>query len=231
LPIPGVEEEIKGIKKALSAKTLAGSNATENHFKEIAGKYNILHFAMHTLVNNDKPMLSKLVFYQDKDTLEDGMLNTYELFGMNLNAGLAVLSACNTGTGRLMKGEGMMNLARGFIYAGVPGIVMTLWSVEDQSSAEIVQKFYEYLEDGMSKDEALRQAKLDLLNQGDPLRSHPYYWAAYVTIGDYSPMKFVKPLWATILFSLIILLSTAGIIMQIAGRRRSGINHQLPSKS
>jgi len=231
LPIPGVEEEIKGIKKALSGKTLAGSNATENHFKEIAGKYNILHFAMHTLVNNDKPMLSKLVFYQDKDTLEDGMLNTYELFGMNLNAGLAVLSACNTGTGRLMKGEGMMNLARGFIYAGVPGIVMTLWSVEDQSSAEIVQKFYEYLEDGMSKDEALRQAKLDLLSQGDPLRSHPYYWAAYVTIGDYSPMKFVKPLWTTILFSLIILLSTAGIIIEIAGRRRSGINHQLPSKS
>ena len=81
---------------------------------------------------------------------------------------LAVLSACNTGTGKLMKGEGMMNLARGFIYAGVPGIVMTLWSVEDQSSAEIVEKFYEYLEDGMAKDEALRQAKLDLINQQIP---------------------------------------------------------------
>ncbi|NTW25373.1 MAG: CHAT domain-containing protein, partial [Lentimicrobium sp.] len=229
LPIPGVEDEINGIKKSLSAKTLSGINATENHFKEIAGKYNILHFAMHTLVNNDKPMLSKLVFYQDKDTIEDGMLNTYELFGMNLNAGLAVLSACNTGTGRLMKGEGMMNLARGFIYAGVPGIVMTLWSVEDQSSAEIVQKFYEYLEEGMSKDEALRQAKLDLLSKGDPLRSHPYYWAAYVTIGDYSPMKFVKPLWAKILFGLIILLSITGIIIEIARGKKPGISDHLPS--
>ncbi|MBK6962396.1 MAG: CHAT domain-containing protein [Bacteroidales bacterium] len=228
LPIPGVEEEIKGIKKALSGNTISGPSATENRFKEIAGNYNILHLAMHTLVNNEKPMLSKLVFYQDKDTIEDGMLNTYELFGMNLNAGLAVLSACNTGTGKLMRGEGMMNLARGFIYAGVPGIVMTLWSVEDQSSAEIVEKFYEYLEDGMAKDEALRQAKLDLIDQGDPLRSHPYYWAAYVTIGDYSPMKFVKPLWSNILFGLVAILSLTGIFLTILNRKRSVANYTAP---
>lgn len=222
LPIPGVEEEIKGIKKALSGNTISGEEATEKNFKEIASKYNILHLAMHTLVNNEKPMLSKLVFYQNKDSLEDGMLNTYELFSMNLNAGLAVLSACNTGTGKLMKGEGMMNLARGFIYAGVPGIVMTLWSVEDQSSAEIVRKFYEYLEDGMSKDEALRQSKLDLINQGDPLRSHPYYWAAYVTIGDYSPMKLIKPLWISIMFGLIGLISLAGIALLVVRNRKKG---------
>ena len=220
LPIPGVEEEIKGIKKSLSGKTLSGQIATEKKFKEIAGKYNILHLAMHTLVNNEKPMLSKLVFYQDNDSVEDGMLNTYELFSMNLNAGLAVLSACNTGSGKLMKGEGLMNLARGFIYAGVPGIVMTMWAVEDQSSAEIVQKFYKYLEEGMSKDEALRQAKLDLIDQGDPLRSHPYYWAAYVTIGDYSPMKFIKPLWANILFGVVGFLSIAGLLLLFRDRKR-----------
>jgi CHAT domain-containing protein/Tfp pilus assembly protein PilF len=225
LPIPGVEEEIKGIKRILSGKAISGIKATENKFKEIAGEYNILHLAMHTLVNNEKPMLSKLVFYQDKDTVEDGMLNTYELFGMNLNAGLAVLSACNTGTGKLMKGEGMMNLARGFIYAGVPGIVMTLWSVEDQSSAEIVEKFYKYLDDGMPKDEALRQAKLDLINQGDPLRTHPYYWAAYVTIGDYSPMKFIKPVWTNILFSLIAVASVIGIILTMLNRKRASTGY------
>lgn len=219
LPIPGVEDEINGIRKALNGNTISGKNATEKKFKEIAGKYNILHLAMHTLMNNEKPTLSKLVFYQDKDSIEDGMLNTYELFGMNLNAGLAVLSACNTGTGRLMKGEGVMNLARGFIYAGVPGIVMTLWSVEDQSSAEIVENFYGYLRDGMSKDEALRQAKLDLINQGDPLRSHPYYWAAYVTIGDYSPMKFVKPLGEKLLFYVIGLLAISGLAITLLRRK------------
>ena len=166
-------------------------------------------------------MLSKLVFYQDKDTIEDGMLNAYELFGMDLNAGLAVLSACNTGTGKLMKGEGMMNLARGFIYAGVPGIVMTMWSVDDQSSAEIVESFYKYLDKGLSKDEALRQAKLDLLAQGDPLKSYPYYWAAYVTIGDYSPMKFVKPIWMTVYFSMLGLLSFAMILIQLLFIKKS----------
>ncbi|MGE5316930.1 MAG: CHAT domain-containing protein, partial [Chloroflexota bacterium] len=190
LPIPGVEEEMKGIQNSLLATKVRGEKATEKRFKKEVGKYNVLHLAMHTLVNNSQPMLSKLVFYQDNDTVEDGMLNTYELFSMDLNAGLAVLSACNTGSGKLQRGEGIMNLARGFIFAGVPGIVMTMWSVDDQSSARIVKKFYQYLEDGMSKDEALRQAKLDLLAEGDPLRSHPFYWAAYVNIGDNSPMKF-----------------------------------------
>ncbi len=213
LPIPGVENEITKIRKILNGKSLVGEDATERSFKERAADYNILHFAMHTLINNEKPMLSKLVFYQDGDTIEDGMLNTYELFGMDLNAGLAVLSACNTGAGMLLKGEGIMSLARGFIYAGVPSIVMTMWSVDDQASAQIVTSFYEYLNAGMPKDEALRQAKLDMLAEGNMLRSHPYYWAAYVTIGDYSPMKFVKPLWLNILFAAIALGSAISLIV------------------
>jgi CHAT domain-containing protein/Tfp pilus assembly protein PilF len=215
LPIPGVEDEINKISKILTGKSLVDEKATERAFKERAADYNILHFAMHTLINNEKPMLSKLVFYQDGDTLEDGMLNTYELFGMDINAGLAVLSACNTGTGKLLKGEGIMNLARGFIYAGVPGIVMTMWSVEDQASAQIVTSFYDYLDDGMPKDEALRQAKLDMLAEGNMLRSHPYYWAAYVTIGDYSPMKFIKPLWLNVLYMAIALVSFISIVVMI----------------
>jgi hypothetical protein len=87
-----------------------------------------------------------------------------------------------------------MSLARGFIFSGVPSIVMTMWSVEDQSSVYIVENFYKYLGEGMPKDEALRQAKLDFLAQGDPLRSHPFYWAAYVNIGDNSPITFATNL-------------------------------------
>lgn len=223
LPIPGVEYEINGIRKVLNCTTYSGEEATEKNFKRVASRYNILHLAMHTLVNNEKPMLSKLVFYQDNDSTDDGMLNTYELFGMKLNAGLAVLSACNTGTGKLMQGEGMMNLARGFKYAGVPGIVMTLWAVDDQSGAGIVSKFYRYLEKGMPKDEALRQAKLDLLNEGDPLRSHPYYWAAYVSIGDYSPMKFIATAWISWLYLLITISAATGFAqLFIINNRRTG---------
>jgi CHAT domain-containing protein/Tfp pilus assembly protein PilF len=210
LPIPGVENEIEGIDKAFSITKIKGEKATENKFKNIAGDYNILHLAMHTLVNNSQPMLSKLVFYQNNDTVEDGLLNTYELFGMDLNAGLAVLSACNTGTGKLLEGEGIMNLARGFIYAGVPAIVMTMWSVDDQSSSDIVNSFYKYLREGMPKDEALRQAKLDFLAEKDPLRSHPFYWAAYINVGDNVPMKFRNSLLTSILIGLSLVLLIGG---------------------
>ncbi len=229
LPIPGVEKEMKGIKNSMFAKKIQGKSATEAKFKEEVGEYNVLHLAMHTLINNSQPMLSKLVFYQNNDSVEDGMLNTYELFSMDLNAGLAVLSACNTGSGKLLKGEGIMNLARGFIFAGVPGIVMTMWSVDDESSAEIVSKFYEYLEDGMPKDEALRQAKLDLLDEGDPLRSHPFYWAAYVNIGDNSPMKFRSAILTYGFYSLIsiLILGTAVFIYKRKKTKNQVIIRQL----
>lgn len=225
LPIPGVEEEMKGIKNSLFATKIRGERATEKRFKKEVGKYNVLHLAMHTLVNNSQPMLSKLVFYQDNDTVEDGMLNTYELFSMDLNAGLAVLSACNTGSGKLLVGEGIMNLARGFIFAGVPGIVMTMWSVDDQSSARIVKKFYEYLEDGMTKDEALRQAKLDLLAEGDPLRSHPFYWAAYVNIGDNSPMKFRSAVLTYTLYILPVIVILTSLMIYFRRRKVAKVKH------
>ncbi len=221
LPIPGVKKELEGIKGGILAKKIKGKSATEKRFKEEVGKYNILHLAMHTLINNKEPMLSKLVFYQNGDTTEDGLLNTYELFSMDLNAGLAVLSACNTGSGKLLKGEGIMNLARGFIFAGVPGIVMTMWSVDDQSGADIVSKFYKYLEAGMPKDEALRQAKLDFLSSGDALRSHPFYWAAYVNIGDNSSMKFRSSLLTYSTYAVIILLLAAGSYFLIKRKKKA----------
>ena len=214
LPIPGVENEIKGINKSVSLRKISGQEATERRFKEEAGQYNVLHLAMHTLINNNQPMLSKLVFSQNNDTLEDGLLNTYELFSMDLNAGLAVLSACNTGSGKLLEGEGIMNLARGFIYAGVPAIV------DDQSSAEIVKSFYKYLRNGMPKDEALRQAKLDLLAQGDLLRSHPFYWAAYINVGDNSPMHFRNILLTRFLYGFSSLLIIGALLFLFNKKRK-----------
>ena len=97
---------------------------------------------MHTLINDEVPLASKLVFSYNNDTVEDGFLNTYEIYNLDLNAELAVLSACETGIGKLSKGEGIMSLARGFMYAGVPGIVMTLWAVEDIAGAQIITEFY-----------------------------------------------------------------------------------------
>jgi len=181
-------EEVTRVNEIYKGQLLIGEEATEANFKSNAHKYNILHFAMHTLVNDENPLNSKLVFTLNNDTVEDGFLNTYEIYNLDLNAELAVLSACKTGVGKLSKGEGIMSLARGFLYAGVPGIVMTLWEVEDIASANVITGFYENLKEGLNKDVALRESKLTYLETADQFQSHPYFWAAYVQIGNNNPV-------------------------------------------
>lgn len=188
-PIPGALEEVNRVSRIYKGNLIKGQMASESMFKTEAPNYNILHLSAHTIIDNENPMYSKLVFTPGSDKKEDGLLNTYELFNMNLNAELAILSACNTGYGKLQLGEGIISIARGFFYAGVPSVVMTLWSVEDNSSAQLMELFYKHLADGLAKDEALRQAKLDYLNQSDQLSAYPYYWAGYVNIGDNAPLE------------------------------------------
>ncbi len=184
VPLPGAREEAVRISELMDGRALLDDEATEENFKLLAGDYGLLHFAMHTLIDDDNPMFSKLVFSGTEEGGEDGLLNTYEIYNLELNAGLAVLSSCRSGYGAMKRGEGVMSLARGFIYAGVPSIVMTHWEIEDKSGAEIMVSFYKYLLRGYRKDEALRMARLDFLDNSDQLRAHPYFWGAYVCIGD-----------------------------------------------
>ncbi len=129
---------------------------------------------------------------------------------MNINAKLAVLSACNTGSGTLQKGEGVMSLARGFIMAGCPSIIMTLWALEDKSGLKIMTSFYKLFLKGKSSDYALWQAKLEYLENADKLKSHPYFWSGYVMIGN--PVS-MKKNTAYYLLGLLFLLITAGIVI------------------
>ncbi len=204
LPIPGVKKEVNNISKIFHGDVFQDSLATESNFKKYSKDYDILHLAMHTFIDDKNPMYSKLVFYHDKHSKEDGFLNTYELFNMHLNAELVVLSACNTGSGKLSRGEGIMSLARGFIYAGIPGIVMTLWSVEDRSSEELMSYFYKYLSKGEAKDQALRLAKLYYLKNADQLNAHPHYWAGYVSIGEVKPLHKYRNINIYFIYFLII---------------------------
>ena len=160
-----------------------GPEATEERFKQQAGSARILHVASHAIINDENPLYSKLVFAPNQDTIEDGLLHTYELYNMQLNSELVTLSACNTGIGKIHKGEGVMSLARGFMYAGVPNVLMSLWSVPDLSTSQIMQYFYEEMEEGKSKAEALRQAKLRYLEEADINTSAPFYWGAFVYLG------------------------------------------------
>jgi CHAT domain-containing protein len=202
-PLPGAADEVKGISRYIKADVFMNNYAQENEFKERVSDFDVLHMAMHTIINDSVPMFSKLVFsLPGKDSKEDGYLNTYEIYNMKLNARLAVLSACSTGTGKLQKGEGVMSMARGFIYAGCPSIVMTLWQVEDISGVQIMEDFYYYLSKGKRKDVALRMAKLKHLETSDPLTSHPHYWLGYVNIGNSEPLFTSKDIYF-ILFLLL----------------------------
>ena len=158
LPLPGAKLEVTGITKLIDGKVFADDDATKGNFTNYASNYDILHLAMHTVINDSLPMYSKLVFSPGEKGNE--WLDTYEVYNMSLKSRLVVLSACNTGSGKLQKGEGVMSLARAFLFAGCPGIVMTLWSVEDESSANLMIEFYKNLLNGYSKDEALRKAKI-----------------------------------------------------------------------
>ncbi|MFY9153078.1 MAG: CHAT domain-containing protein [Prolixibacteraceae bacterium] len=203
-PLSAAAHEVNLISEHIHSETYIGSFAQETSFKQNASKYSILHLAMHTIINDSLPMYSKLVFSApDENASDDGFLNTYEIYNMKLNARLAVLSACETGTGKLLKGEGVMSMARGFIYAGCPSIVMTLWQVEDKAGSKIMGDFYNYLSKGKRKDIALRMAKLNHLKTSDPLTAHPHYWLGYVSIGDPEPLFSGKDLYFVLVIIII----------------------------
>jgi CHAT domain-containing protein/Tfp pilus assembly protein PilF len=184
MPLPGARDEAVSIAGMMKGDVLLDELATEVNFKNMAVDYRILHLAMHALLDDENPMFSKLVFAEPGCDEEDGFLNTHEIYNLRLDADLAVLSSCRSGYGILRRGEGVMSLARGFFYAGVPSIVMTNWEIEDKSGAEIMSNFYRYLLKGRRKDDALRMARLDFIENTDNLRAHPYFWGAYVCIGN-----------------------------------------------
>jgi len=221
--LPNAEQEAKSIEKMWGGKVLTKDNATKSNFIMNAGDYDILHLAMHTLINDSLPMFSKLVFTETDADTATNLLNTYEIYDLDLNASMVTLSACNTGTGRLRTGEGIMSLARGFIYAGVPSIVMTLWEVQDKSGSEIMTEYYQNLMEGDPKDIALQKAKLKFLQSSPTIKTHPFYWSAYIVTGDTQPLrsKNLMPYWYK-MFGGILLISLIISLLIIFRKKRSG---------
>lgn len=186
--IPGAREEAVFINKLLGGEIFLDFQATESNFKVNVADGDIVHLAMHTLLNDTDPMYSRMVFSMDPGTDEDGMLNTYEVYNLDINAKMIFLSSCNTGSGYLQSGEGVMSLARGFFYSGSPSVIMSLWEVDDRSGSEIVKDFYRNIKKGFSKSHSLRKARMDYLDKSDQMRSHPYFWSTLVIMGDDAPL-------------------------------------------
>ncbi len=174
--------EVNQINENFNGKVLEGAPSTKNYFLEQANNYNVIHLATHACVNEENALLNRIHFSDDYITM-------YDLLSLKLNADLVVLSACNTGTGEIVKGEGVMSLSRGFIQSGAEATLMSLWAVDDCATSDIMISFYENLNNGETKNVALKKAKENYINSAsDKAKAHPYYWAAFAQFGDAEAM-------------------------------------------
>lgn len=188
--------EVNFGKSLFGGNSWIGPEVSEEILKEQSGKAGILHLAMHGDVEDEYPLLSKLYFTPSEK--EDGLLHTYEIYNLNIPSQLVILSACNTATGKLESGEGILSLERAFQYAGSKSLLSTLWTVDDAASAEITQYFLENLNVGLSKDIALQKAKLKFLSQTSPEKLAPFYWSSFKLTGNtmvYSEKKNALLVW------------------------------------
>ncbi len=189
--LPASKDEVEN----LNGKILTDTSATKKNFLRHSNSYPLLHLATHATVNNDTPAHSFIAFYPHD---RDYKLYAGEIASLRLDSvKLVILSACETGTGKLIKGEGLMSLSRAFAYAGCPDIITSLWKAEDRTTSFITQRLHYYLEKRYSKDMALQQAKLDLLksNEIDPRYKTPDYWAHLIYIGNYEEDRGSKTWW------------------------------------
>lgn len=189
-PLPYAAEEVANIQAIWPGPStvIEEQEANIDRFRQLAGSYGILHIATHAQAD-DKSRASERAFlaFQPNDSLPDAhFLYFNELPLLDLDADLVVLSACETGIGRLYEGEGIASLARGFTQAGARSILTTLWSVNDAQSSKLMGDFYRYLALGIDKDKALQKARMRYLSRADDFYSHPFFWGAYIAIGDMS---------------------------------------------
>ena len=188
-PLSGAQIEIESIYKRFKGKKFTGDQATKTNFLNAIKDSAIFHLAMHSFSDTINSKYSYLLFNTPPDSVEGGKLYNYEISLARINSPMVVLSACNSGTGTLYHSEGMMSLARGFILAGASSVIRTAWEVNDETSADLMTRFYYYLSKGRYKDEAMRRAKLDYLKSSPPAYAAPYYWAAYEVLGENSPIE------------------------------------------
>ena len=199
--------------KDLDGERFLDGDATKENFLSRSNKFPIIHLATHAKVNDNKPSQSYISFTNNNIDSTTGKLYAQEIYDLSLDSTkLVILSACETGTGQLIHGEGMMSLSRAFTYAGCPNIVTSLWKAEDKTTAFITKRFHHYLNDNKSIDQALQLAKIDLLNSHeiDERLKSPNYWAHIIFIGEYEPLSTAPFKWWLI---IPVLFATIGWIV------------------
>jgi CHAT domain-containing protein/tetratricopeptide (TPR) repeat protein len=197
--LPGTEKELQAIKDVMHNDVnqyKLRAEASEAAFKKQVAEFDIVHLAVHGEGDTLNSLNSRLIFRAEADTVEDGSLYAHELYDLNLSKlDLAVLSACESGIGKQQVGEGLMSIARGFAYAGCPSLVISLWKINDRTSAQVMRGFYNHLVAGEPLDISLANAKADYLKSAGEFNSHPFYWAAFLQVGNVEKLDVQKPNW------------------------------------
>jgi CHAT domain-containing protein len=208
----------------LDGRIFMGKDATKQNFLNTVNHYEMIHLATHATVNDLFPLQSFISFYPaDYDT--SSRLYALEIYNLRLDSTqLVILSACETGAGQLVRGEGLMSLSRAFAYAGCPNIITSLWKAEDKTTAFLTKRLHLYLEKGYPKDEALQKAKLDLLksHEIETRFKTPNYWAHLVFIGNYTQQRsssYFGWLIAAVIVSTSLLMF---LFFKTKSRRRAG---------
>ncbi len=196
---------IEPIRALLSGVSYLDNESSKATFIKKSNSSLILHLHTHACLDDEFPMNSKIYF-------SDEPAYTYELYNLDLKADLAILSACNTGTGKLRRGEGLMSLSRAFMHSGCPSIVTSLWKASEDITRRIILNFNENLKRGQRKNRALKTAKLKFLN--DPatskIESHPFFWATFIHVGDTSEIVYKNQHFKQ---TIIIVLLLIGLLM------------------
>lgn len=216
--LEGAKQESKLISELFTSNLYDGKELTKQDFIKTASRHKLLHLAMHADVDDSQSGISRLLFSDENSESDDLYLE--ELYGLTLSADLAVLSACNTGVDKSKTGSDIESFQRAFTFAGVPATVASLWEVPDQPTKEIMVSFYKNLKNGESKSEALRQAKLEFIedHQGTKL-AQPYYWAGFVVYGQDAPISAANSnLWMLLIGFLMVI---ALILVLLKKRKRA----------
>lgn len=186
-PLEKNQEEVEQVAKILKRKKMnttlyLGSKADESSFKKANLKtFNIVHLATHGFVSEHQQNLAGIAFAKKENSQDDGILYMDEIFNLKNRANLVCLSACETGSGIMQQGEGLVGLTRAFIYSGAQNLVVSLWKVQDESTATLMTNFYSNLVRNQSVSESLQQAKIAMIKKNPTI--HPYYWSAFIHVG------------------------------------------------
>lgn len=187
--LEGAVLEVEELARQVDGELILNRAQGESKFYRLAPRYRLLHFATHGKTDLQAPLRAHVEIGETEEGGHDGLLHAYEVLGMELNAELVVLSACETGLGSDRSGEGPMSLVRAFRYAGCPSALMAMWEAPDRETSDIIRHFYKALSKGLPKDVALSEAKRHYLSHCEPDNAHPFFWAPIVLVGDRNPME------------------------------------------